>query len=677
MTTHPDLPYEQAKNTEYLKRLDEKLEKNPAVSVIPNPIWIDHAEHQIKAAGFHHPLLGRVGCETDDEEVRDFYIGPWHMEYGSVRVYSFAARIAKLFYQPDADGAEDVVVRRTFTHALDNVSDVDEEWEREGVASPFDAQEIQVPAAPAAGPRRRRATAPPLSAPRLEAQGEQEVEAAPGIDAPPPPPPPSASSQRVPHKRPSRRVDISEGMRAKEAVVKRLEAPREDRLASVLALLQPDQHALVSWPPDESLVVQGHPGTGKTVVAAYRAAFLVNPALYDTGAPLADRATRPLKVLVVGPTAAYVSHVDGLIRPLASSDQVRVTHLAELMDETTGLKKQWPGPIGGEHDDVDGKARFFAERAARLHKMHHGLREGNGARRENIKAIYDLIASNGTPDNPLVEDDDQISWMRKLPPFKQAFQRRYLALMAQCRLAYSPIPDASRYDHIIVDEVQDVSPIEWNVLDQHLKRDGHWTLVGDMNQRRSDVTYSSWQEIADHLALAAEGDFELEVMTRGYRSTGGILRFADKLLPAAERGNQTVQEDGPPVDVQRATRLDALWPKALDVAARLTAKHSDGSTAIITVNPGEMIGELGRRGWHRKGADMTTWTRGADILRLFVPEGARGLEFDAVVVVEPGAFPENLGRIGQLYTSLTRANRELAVVWHKDLPDPLRRAARS
>jgi DNA helicase IV len=50
------------------------------------------------------------------------------------------------------------------------------------------------------------------------------------------------------------------------------------------------------------------------------------------------------------------------------------------------------------------------------------------------------------------------------------------------------------------------------------------------------------------------------------------------------------------------------------------------------------------------------------------------LEFDAVVVVEPIDFPKNLGRHGLLYTSLTRANRSLAVVHAKALPDELRRA---
>lgn len=55
------------------------------------------------------------------------------------------------------------------------------------------------------------------------------------------------------------------------------------------------------------------------------------------------------------------------------------------------------------------------------------------------------------------------------------------------------------------------------------------------------------------------------------------------------------------------------------------------------------------------------------------PDAARGLEFDAVVVVEPADFPQNYGRLGPLYTALTRPNRELVVVHSKLLPDALRR----
>jgi len=155
------------------------------------------------------------------------------------------------------------------------------------------------------------------------------------------------------------------------------------------------------------------------------------------------------------------------------------------------------------------------------------------------------------------------------------------------RIAYEPIPDIDRFDHIIVDEAQDVSPIEWNVLDQYLARDGQWTLVGDINQRRSDTTSGSWQEIADHLVLG-DGDsaFDIQPMRRGYRSTGPILRFADKLLPASQRGGQSIQTDGPPVITAQVRTAGQLLPKVVELAAGFSAKHGEGTTAIITMDPG-------------------------------------------------------------------------------------------
>lgn len=63
-------------------------------------------------------------------------------------------------------------------------------------------------------------------------------------------------------------------------------------------------------------------------------------------------------------------------------------------------------------------------------------------------------------------------------------------------------------------------------------------------------------------------------------------------------------------------------------------------------------------------------------LTVLAPDQARGLEFDGVVVVEPEQFPMNLGRHGVLYTSLTRATRELVIVYSRPLPGDLARAAR-
>lgn len=62
--------------------------------------------------------------------------------------------------------------------------------------------------------------------------------------------------------------------------------------------------------------------------------------------------------------------------------------------------------------------------------------------------------------------------------------------------------------------------------------------------------------------------------------------------------------------------------------------------------------------------------------RLLTPYDARGLEFDAVVVLEPADFPNNVGRQGVLYTSLTRGNKELVVLHMKPLPNELRSSTR-
>ncbi len=75
-----------------------------------------------------------------------------------------------------------------------------------------------------------------------------------------------------------------------------------------------------------------------------------------------------------------------------------------------------------------------------------------------------------------------------------------------------------------------------------------------------------------------------------------------------------------------------------------------------------------RRGWKADIGDPYTWRDGDRVLKLLPPARARGLEFDGVVVVEPAAFPENVGWQGVLYTALTRANRFLTVVHQHPLP---------
>jgi DNA helicase-2/ATP-dependent DNA helicase PcrA len=681
--THPDLPYEQAKNKEYLEKLERKLGPNPQIAVDRNLIWIDGAAHLKKVTGALHPLIGRVGLDGEDRDLgRSFYIGPRRFDQDGIRVISWAAPAARdIWFKPDPGASEiaaRVVVRRTFSLRINDISDLDDEVVREVATSPFMVAGITVPA-PARVTRRRRTAIPAQAAPAEHGPAPVPDEPLELPDTVPPTAAPAPSSAA--HRQyPAKPLDshVMHGMRAPESVLKRLAAPRSDRLASVLPTLQPDQYQLVSWWYDEPLIVQGHPGTGKTIVAAYRATYLVNPSLYEDNQPLAGR--RRLRVLLVGPTSGYAHQVGEIIQSLNDDGLIKLTHLEQLLGETTLVKGQWGGGIGGHFSDVDAKARALAEQAARIAITDSLIKEGLGAAKANIKAIYDLIQSNGTPQKRISADEAQIGWMQALPDFDAAFKmRRYLPLMAQCRLAYMRIPDTDKYDHIIVDEAQDVSPIEWNVLDQYLARGGQWTLVGDMNQRRSDTTYGSWQEIADHVGIG-DGDsvFEVQTMGRGYRSTDPILRFANKLLSKAQGGGgRSIQTEGPAVITERVGMVGLLLPKAVELAAELSARHSEGTTAIITMDPGAARQELGRRGWRKSGQEAIVWSKDGLEIRLYYPENARGLEFDAVVVVQPGDFPGNVGRQGPLYTSLTRANRELAVVWHGRLPDELRKLGRA
>lgn len=76
------------------------------------------------------------------------------------------------------------------------------------------------------------------------------------------------------------------GLRGEAALLASVTAPTRDQMRSVVATIQAEQDAVIRAPGDEPLVVQGGPGTGKTVVALHRAAYLLyaqREALSDTG----------------------------------------------------------------------------------------------------------------------------------------------------------------------------------------------------------------------------------------------------------------------------------------------------------------------------------------------------------------------------------------------------------
>ncbi|MEM9650455.1 MAG: hypothetical protein AAGA65_00065 [Actinomycetota bacterium] len=106
------------------------------------------------------------------------------------------------------------------------------------------------------------------------------------------------------------------GLRGEAALLASVSAPTQDQMRTVVATIQAEQDAIIRAPGDEPLVVQGGPGTGKTVVALHRAAYLLyaqREALSDTG------------VLIIGPTSEFLTYIAGVLPSLGETGVLSVT----------------------------------------------------------------------------------------------------------------------------------------------------------------------------------------------------------------------------------------------------------------------------------------------------------------------------------------------------------------
>ncbi len=106
------------------------------------------------------------------------------------------------------------------------------------------------------------------------------------------------------------------GLRGEAALLASLVAPTGSQMRSVVATIQAEQDAVIRAPGHRMLVVQGGPGTGKTVVALHRAAYL----LYDQRVELADTG-----VLIVGPSQQFLHYISGVLPSLGESGVVSIT----------------------------------------------------------------------------------------------------------------------------------------------------------------------------------------------------------------------------------------------------------------------------------------------------------------------------------------------------------------
>ncbi|NEE08720.1 AAA family ATPase [Streptomyces sp. SID7499] len=211
------------------------------------------------------------------------------------------------------------------------------------------------------------------------------------------------------------------------------------------------------------------------------------------------------------------------------------------------------------------------------------------------------------------------------------------------------------FGHIIVDEAQELSPMAWRLL-MRRSPTRSMTLVGDPAQTAEAAGVGSWSGI---LAPYVEDRWEHTRLGVNYRTPAEIMDVAAAVVRAEH------PEFEPPSSV-RSTGVRP-WARATDDLPGAVAK------AVGELTPAEgRLAVIAPRDLHRSlAARLDGVTAGAepDLTRTVVlldPRQAKGLEFDSVLVVEPGRYGTS-----DLYVALTRATQRLGVLHTGELPKPL------
>ena len=515
-------------------------------------------------------------------------------------------------------------------------------------------------------------------------------------------------------------------------LIDEIERPRSGPMRDIVATIQPDQDDIVRAGVDQTVCVQGAPGTGKTAVGLHRVAYL----LYAHAQRLGRGG-----VLVVGPNSAFLAYIENVLPALGELD---VTQLS-VADLTAAV------PVRGTDADaaarIKGDARMAQVLAralwGQLSEPAEAIMLARGSRRWRVPAdeIADLAAElrqrgvrYGTGRQLLSHriahviltrmeaagetcDDRTHESVRRTRPVQAAVDqiwpkadaiRLVLRLLSDPELLSSaadgildsgeqaaiswPVPprgpgsarwsaaDAVLIDeaadliermpslaHIVVDEAQDLSPMQCRAIGRRCAT-GSATVLGDIAQGTTAWATSSWQQLLGHLG---KPEADLRVLDTGYRVPRQILDFASRLLPYIAPGlspASSVRQDPGALLVRRVAAAQA--------GQALTAVCADalgraGSAAVIAAD--EQIPALAAL-LARAGLPHAVLEGAAtgEMISLVPVTLAKGLEFDQVIVFEPAQIAEAEARgLHRLYVALTRAVSRLTVLHARPLPAPL------
>ena len=508
-----------------------------------------------------------------------------------------------------------------------------------------------------------------------------------------------------------------DGASVGDFLLEELDRSRDAHMRDIVATIQADQYRLITREPDRPLVIQGGPGTGKTAVGLHRASWLVYterernararvlvvgpnrtfmeyvshvlPALgEDTVAQfaVADLVEGVETTLVDPPPVARLKADARLAEVIARAVELRLASdpdelILKLEGEYIRVRvreqERLLEEIREEHGTGGAARERFRMAIVRSFYAEYGRILQGGALRDG-EQIEKALRSSGeltrTLDRawPLVTPDKLVRSLFTNPTFlgeaadgvldesEQKLLRRRGTGWSEADVplldeAHALVGEPPRtYDHVIVDEAQDLSPMQLRMIARRA-RHGALTILGDVAQGTGAVSYVGWGDVLPYLPRG--DDAVVEELRHAYRVPREIMNLALPLLDviAPETERPLAYRVGGAEPELRHVPEDALLTEAYHEAARLA--RVDGLVALIV--PDELV------------EPALAHESAFDSIPLLTPRASKGLEFDHVIVVEPAAIAAREQGLRELYVALTRPTTTLVVVHARPLPPEL------
>ena len=537
----------------------------------------------------------------------------------------------------------------------------------------------------------------------------------------------------------------SSGIVGQGALLAALDERRSGYLGDIVATIQAEQDDIIRSELPGVLVVQGGPGTGKTVVALHRAAYL----LYTYRFPLEGQG-----VLVVGPNRLYLRYIERVLPSLGEAG-VELAVLADLVPEDVGDEREDPlaGRVKGDLRMVEVLAKAVRDRQRPLrHDLTIGFgvqtlrcsaeacerivrsarrrsRTHNAGRKLVEQGLWEQLAASARSElephvvrerlrgDPAVKEALERMWpvltpgelLRDLfgsaallrlagggrlsereqealarprgePGEPQRWDGSDVPLLDEARALLGPRPrdeeEAVRtYGHIVVDEAQDLSPMQLRMLSRR-SLGGSMTVVGDIAQATGPWAPPDWDAVLAHLPTRKPS--RVRELSIGYRTPASILTLANRVLMVAFPGLR------PPESVRQGEDPAAIVAvQPADLLARVAAlaeveRDAVGEGNLAIIGPDSLTPAIAAALREASVAHGEAERTGLASQVTVVPVRlVKGLELDSVLVVEPARIvAEEPQGLRSLYVALTRSTRRLTLVHAEPLPEALAEGGR-